>query len=199
LKGKDLKILENTQSDSDPDGVPVKVAFALSFLYTFYSVVFMPEINLVLRPILVDGEFQKKENRLEFAESYSNLIKLEDVIKKFESNISPSGEYGERYLQARQDMSSLPVKRRKVQIVLEEVDEDAGMILGQTREAAQIMVYILNGILGNDSRGKYFTLINLQKFTAKDNKFIMDMGETIQKLQKVIDILNDIEDMENGK
>ena len=199
LKGTSLKILENTASDLNPDGLPVKGTFGLSFLLTFYSVVFMPEINKVLRPILIDGEFQRKENRAEFAENYNNLIKLEDDIKKFEREISPAGEYGKRYTQARQDMSSLPVKRRKIQIVIEEAEEDAAKILEQARGASQSMVNILGGILGRDTRSKYDTLANLAKMAGKGSQFMTSLDETILKFQKVISLLDDIDAMENGR
>jgi hypothetical protein len=94
LKGTNLKILDNVVSESNPDGIPIPGVFALSFLLTFYSAVFMTDINKVLRPVLIDGEFYKRENRTEFTESYNDLIKLEDDIRKFEGDISPAGNFG---------------------------------------------------------------------------------------------------------
>jgi len=199
LKGTSLKVLENTVSESNPDGLPIKGTFGLSFLLTFYSVVFMADINKILRPILIDGEFSKKENRVEFAESYNDLIKLEDDIKKFEHKISPSGDYGKRYIQARQEMSSLPVKRRKLQIVIEEAQDDAGSILEQAREASRSMVNILSGILGRDTRTKYDTLSNLAKIAGKGSQFMTTLDETIQQFQQVLKLMDDIEAMENGR
>jgi len=199
LKGTSLKILGNTQSESNPDGLPIKGAFALSFLLTFYSVVFMPEINKILRPILIDGEFQRKENRSEFAESYNNLIKLEDDIKKFEQDISPMGDYGKRYTQVRQDMSMLPIKRRKIQLVLEDASKDALKIHEQARDASKSMVNILNGILGRDSRGRYDTLTNLTRLAGKGTAFLSGIEETIQQFQRLMSILDDIDAMESGR
>ena len=199
LKGTNLKILENTVSESNPDGIPIKGTFALSFLVTFYSVVFIPDINRNLRHILIDGEFIKKENRDDFAESYNNLIKLEDDIRKFERQISLSGDYGKRYVQARQEMSSLPVKRRKIQIVIEEAQEEAGKIQEQAREASRNMVNILNGIAGQDAKGRYDSLSNITKMVGRDNHFMAGLDETIQQFQKVLKLLDDIETMENGR
>jgi hypothetical protein len=199
LKGTNLKILGNTFSDSNPDGLSIKGAFALSFLLTFYSVVFMSDINKILRPILIDGDFYKKENRTEFTENYNDLIKLEDEIKKFERNISPSGDFGKRYIQARQDMSSLPVKRRKIQLVIEEAEDEATKILDRARRACKSMINILNGILDKGTRGKYDTLANLSKLTGKGTQFITGVSETIQQFQKVIQLLDDIDAMESGR
>ena len=199
LKGTSLKMLGNTQSESNPDGLPIKGSFALSFLLTFYSSVFMPDINRILRPILIDGEFQRKENRAEFAESYNNLIKLEDDIKGFEHEISPTGDYGKRYSQVRQEMSLLPIKRRKIQIVIEEASKDAEKLSGQARDASRSMVNILGGILGRDTRARYDTLANLSHVAGKGTAFITGLEETIQLFQRLLKILDDIEAMENGR
>ena len=199
LKGKSLKVLEHTQTASNPDGLPIRGAFALSFLSTFYTGVLMPDLNWILRSILIDGEFQNKENRIEFTEGYNNLIKLEDEIRILEHEMSSSGDYGKRYSQAKQDMSSLPVKRRKVQLVVEEAQEDAEKILERAQDASRIMINILGGILGKDSRGKYFPLTNLPKLAEKNNKFVPGLGEIIQQFHTVLRILDDIEAMESGR
>jgi hypothetical protein len=199
LKGTNLKILGNVVSDSNPDGLPIDGAFGLSFLLTFYSVVFMTDINRILRPILIDGDFYRKENRAEFAECYNDLIKLEDDIKKFEAEISPAGDYGKRYSQARQDMSSLPVKRRKIQIVLEEASKAAQGIVGRAGAASLGMVNILGGILNRDPKGKYDGLANLSKVAGKDAQFMNGVAEAVQKFRKVLQILEDIAVMEAGR
>jgi hypothetical protein len=199
FKGKEFRPIGNVQTDSNREGIPIRGAFALSFLYTFYPVIFIPEINWVLRPILIEGEFQKKENRMEFDEGYNNLIKLEDEIKKLEQDISATGDYYKRYIQARQDMSALPIKRRKMQIAIEEAEEDVNKILEQIKTASQIMVNILGGIIGKDIRGKYFPMTNLPKVAGKNSKFVPGISEVIQKFQFVLKVLNDIEIMESGR
>ncbi|MCL2381562.1 MAG: DUF5312 domain-containing protein [Treponema sp.] len=197
LKGHEVKPLENTQSDSNPAGLPVKGAFSLSFLLTFYSAVFIPTINKVLKPILIDGEFYKKENRVEFTEGYNTLIKLEDEIKKFEQDISPSGEYGKRYAQARKDMSALPVKRRKMQIVLEDAQEDAETIIDHVRGACRSMVSLLSGFIGHDTKGKYDILNNLSAIAGRNSEYTGGLNETVKQFQILGKLLDDIEATED--
>ena len=199
LKGHGLKTLGNTASDLNPDGLPIKGSFALSFLLTFYTEVFTPDINKVLRPILIDGNFNEKEARVDFTESYNILIKLEDDIRKFEQQISTGGDYGKRYAQARQDMSSLQIKRRKIQLVLEEAEEDAERILDQVRKASKNMVNILTGILGKDPRNKYGPLSNLSDLAGRGNQFVNGLGESVLQFQKVVKLLDEIEAMEDGR
>jgi hypothetical protein len=199
LKGTNLKLLNNVVSDANPDGLPIREAFALSFLLSFNTAVFIGDINKTLRPILIDGEFYKRENRTEFTESYNDLIKLEDDIEKFESNISPSGDYGKRYMLAKQDMSSLPVKRRKIQIILEDASREAREIIERVRAAIQSMIKILNGILKKTSDEKYDTLGNLSQLAGKGPVFINGINESIQKLQQTLQLLDDIDMVEGGR
>jgi hypothetical protein len=196
LKGTSLKILDNVASDTNPEGIPLKTSFALSFLLTFYSVVFMSDINIIIRPILIDGEFYKPENRVEFTESYNDLIKLEDMIRKFERKLAPAGDYGKRYGLARAEMTSLPAKRRKIQIVMEEVDEEADGIVEQANRAMQNMVNVLEGIIRKDTDGKYDTLVNMTKLAGKGTDFTAGITESIDKFKKALRLLNDIEIME---
>jgi hypothetical protein len=199
LKGANLKVLDNVVSDANPEGLPIPEAMSLSFLLTFYSAVYMNDINKILRPILIDGEFYKRENRTEFTESYNELIKLEDEIKKFEMNISPSGDYGRRYAQARQDMSSLPVKRRKIQIVLQDASGEAKTIIERVRTAVRVMINVLNGIVRKDVEGKYDTLGNMFQFSGRGPGFLNGITESIQKFQKTLQLLDDIDAMESGR
>jgi hypothetical protein len=197
LKGTHLKMLENMNSESNPSGIAVKGNYGLSFLQTFYTVVFMGEINKIIRPILIDGEFNRRENRAEFTESYNNLIKLEDLITAFDMNISPAGDYGKRYAQAKADMSSLPVKRRKVQIVLEEAAGDAAKIIDQTREAMTGMVRVLEGVTGKKKDEKYDTLSNLSHM-GKGTTFVEAVAECIEQFTKSLKLLDEIDAMEAG-
>jgi hypothetical protein len=199
LKGANLKLLDNVVSEANPNGLPIPEAMGLSFLLTFYSAVFMNDINKTLRPILIDGEFFKRENRTEFTEAYNELIKLEDEIRKFELNIAPSGDYGKRYSQAKQDMSSLPIKRRKIQLVLQDASGEAKKIIGSARTAIRNMTNILYGILGKDPGGKYDVLGNMSQLAGRGPAFVNNISDSIQKFQKTLQLLDDIDVMESGR
>ena len=76
LKGLDLKALDNVASDINPDGFPLNGALGLSFLKGFYSTVYIPNINKNLKAILDNGDSNRKENRVEFIDTYNALIEL---------------------------------------------------------------------------------------------------------------------------
>jgi hypothetical protein len=198
LKGTNLKVLENVVSDANPNGLPVPEAFTLAFLQTFHAAVFMGDVNNFLRPVLLDGEFIKKENRAEFTSAYNDIMQIADNIKKFDFEISPEGDYGNRYIQARDDMSSLQIKRRKIQLVLGEVSNDASRMITRVHDSMKVMIKVLGGILSREPDAKYGRLINLEKIAGKNlEAFRKGIADSIGQFNQALQILSDIEAMGN--
>jgi hypothetical protein len=199
--GAEPRPLENAASEERPDGIPINGSRALSFLLSFHKLVFSLDLNTYLQPIVADGEFFKKENRAEFTGGYNDLAKLGADIQSFDAKLALDGIYGERYVQARQDMSSLPVKRRKIQLVLEDASSEGGQIVERTRAAIDSMVNILMGILKKDRGGKYDSLSNLSQLEAKQPNFLMGLQDVKQRLQETLRILDSVAalEMESAK
>ncbi|MDR2785857.1 MAG: DUF5312 domain-containing protein [Treponema sp.] len=195
----ELKFLENAESETKPGGLPVVRTDSLGFLLTFHTGIFMTDLNPFLRTVLIDGEFYKKDNKLEYTENYNELIKLDDIIGQFDRNLSPQGDWGKRYAQAKNEMSALTAKRRKLQIIQEEIDEQAGTIVDRTTFAMNGMVKILNGITGQEPEGKYGTLSNLSQLNGKNAEFTGDLRNAALKLKEAVKILKDIAHLETGK
>jgi hypothetical protein len=166
LKGATLRTLEHAESENNPDGIPIHLGYDLSFLLTFHGVVFVTDVNKVLRPILLEGEFIKRENRTLFTESYNDLMKLDEDIKKFDQMISPNGEIGKQYAIAQADMS-LTSRRRKVQAVIESANDMAGEIVTEARNALDKMLIVLQGIAKKEPDGKNEMIVNTSKFIGK--------------------------------
>ncbi|MDR0785776.1 MAG: DUF5312 domain-containing protein [Treponema sp.] len=217
LKSASLRTLEHAQSETNPNGLPIRKSYALSFLLTFHAVVFLPDINKTLRPILIEGEFSKREYRTMFTESYNNLMKLDDDVKKFDRDIAPTGEIGKQYAIAHADMS-LTSRRRKTQSVIETANDSANLIISEARTALQGMLTVLQGIAKKDPDGKNEMLANISKFigkppvamissvvsntpvvplafTPKGTAFFNGINEVIKSLQDAIQILDNIDAM----
>ncbi|MDR2500348.1 MAG: DUF5312 domain-containing protein [Treponema sp.] len=197
FKGSGLRFLDNVYSETNQEGIPVRGAFGLAFLLTFYSVVFLPDINKVLRPIMIDGEFYEREDRIEFTENYNELFTLENTIKKFDGLIAPAGDFGKRLLLAKGEMSSIPIKRRKIQVVTEEASDEAQGIINRAKEALAGMISVIYATLKTDTEGKFATLANLQQL-AKGNNLLDGLKESVVSLEKALKLLDEIEILDIG-
>jgi hypothetical protein len=190
LNGLEMIGMKNAASDANNDGFPLPEERILSFLLTFHEAVFRMEFDPVLEPILMEGEFLKKQNLTEFTESYTVLKNLADSINKLDEEMSPAGDFGVRYNQARQEMSSLPVKRRKVQIVVDDASAQAQRIIVRTKDAVVSMINLLGGILDRSNDGNYGALINISRLG--DENFEGKLKTVWKKLTTAIQLLDGI-------
>jgi hypothetical protein len=187
---------ENVSSDYD-EGIPVENIQSLSYLLTFHKLIFMPIINVFIRPILIDGDFIRKENRTEFTEAYNVLIKLDDTIKSFTKRLEKNGDLGKRWQQIISDVHSLTVRHRKTAIILEDVNHDVEDIVCDSRKALMSMENILDGILTPVPNKPYDTLVNLAKISGKSTSFTDGLSDGLEKLRQMILLLNSIDELRN--
>ncbi|MDR0731200.1 MAG: DUF5312 domain-containing protein [Treponema sp.] len=191
FSGAEILCLANAAGENDAEGFPLSTASSLSFLLSFYKLVFVPEINPLLLPLVAEGGFGSKESRAEFSGGYNDLAKLGIDIQSLDEKIGPDGIYGERYAQARQDMSSLPIKRRKIQLALEDAEEEARQIIERVQLAVNAVVNVMAGIVSGESGGRD-SLSNLTLFEARFPGFLVKLQETAERLKETLSTLDDI-------
>jgi hypothetical protein len=190
FQGAEPLNLKHAALDEGDGGFPLNPSPSLSFLLSFYKLVFAPSVNASLMAVLADGEFLLKENHSELAGAYNELIKLGDAIQNFDEKIGDRGIYGERYAQARREMTSLPVKRRKLQLILDDAAEEGRQIIDRARSALNSIAKVLAGILRKDSEGRYDSLSNLSQMEAEIPNFYAILRETGGRLMEALKILD---------
>jgi hypothetical protein len=201
FSGKEMIDIQNSPPDKGSDTISLENALLFSFFLTFYKRIFLTEMNQVLRPILIDGEFIRKENRLDFTESYNELIKMEDAINNLVRKIAPGGDYGNRYNQLRNDVISPVIRHRKMQVLTEEIKAESYEIAWKAKSALELMNAIIHGILipleDSNENSKYASLANLSTILGKANSdFIITLKETSKKLALAVDLVGNIMDVE---
>jgi hypothetical protein len=199
--GMEMINIQSTLPDQEYAAVSLDNALLFSFFLTFYKKIFLTEMNQVLRPILIDGEFIRKENRLDFTESYNELIKMEDAINSLVQKVAPGGDYGNRYWQLRTDVISPVIRHRKMQVLTEEIRAESQEIAWKAKSALELMNVIIHGILippdYSTEGSKYASLANLSTILGKANSdFIAALKETSKKLSLAVDLVNNIMDVE---
>jgi hypothetical protein len=183
---------ENFNIDFTSDGIPVSNFRTFVFLMSFHKLIFMPVINVFIRPILIDGDFVKKENKVEFTEAYNVLIKLDDTIKNAVQRIDKNGDYGKRWSQIIVDTQSVTVRRRKLGIIAEDVNTMVNTIIKDAEKSLVSMELILDGILNPASGKSYDTLTNMSKITGKGNFFTDGLKGGLEKLKSMTLLLSEV-------
>ncbi|OHE70728.1 MAG: hypothetical protein A2Z99_05290 [Treponema sp. GWB1_62_6] len=200
FRGKDVPPLEHAvppsakyRKELGPDLIVIRSAFALRFLAGFYSTVFLGEINRALKPVLIDGEFYKRENRTEFTDAYNEILKLGDAVRLFDSRLGPQGDLGSRWEAAQKEMAQVAVKRRRLLAVAKEIDDEAGLVVGRAVKAMRSLQSILAGIISGEAGGRYDSLANLGALSGRSGSFIPILENALQRIEKAVQLLGEIE------
>lgn len=162
--------LPHISREDGRDSPPVRQDLGLAFIDAFSRGIFAKEINRPLRIVLMDGEFYRKENRIEFTDAYDTVLRGPETVAGFDARLAPEGELGGSWCQARMDLATVAVKRRKIQSVVKGVDDEADAIIRTFGSALGELVKIIGGILKGEAGGRYDSLANLAFLDGKANK-----------------------------
>jgi len=190
--GTRLEPLTYVASERNLDGFPLPEAFTLSFLNAF-NFILDGKINSVLQPVVLEGEFTRREDKMGITEAYNNIIHVARQIRLLDSKLSSTGEYGKRYMQAKQEPEALPVKRRKMQIIQNDASREAWGIIDRSREGMKKIGAMLEVISSRDLCIEHGRISNFDKLAGKRPAvFTRNVKEAVRSLKQTLKVLNDI-------
>ncbi|HAE22635.1 MAG TPA: hypothetical protein DCG47_09985 [Spirochaetaceae bacterium] len=182
--------LSETGAEASP---PVRFTRALRFLEAFYHQLFLSDVNNVLKIVLLDGEFYKRDNRLEFTDAYNGMLQIGEGLKSLDHRLAPDGELGSTYYHAKNELIPLQIKKRKIESAVQAADVEAESLIRRANDAMLKMQLILKGIIAGEARGRYDSLSNLSSIEGKANKdFQRKLGLTKDKLEKTVFLLGEL-------
>jgi len=195
-----LRHFDHISREGSETSPPIGQELALSFIEAFYRGPFARELNRVLKILLVDGEFYRKDNRLEFTDAYDALLRVPETVALLDSRLAPEGDLGSTWAQARTEMAPLPIKRRRTQAIARGAEEEAERAVRDTGRALTTMVRVLRGILKGEAGGRYDSLSNLSYLDGKANReFLRSLDAAKDRCERAMGILAELSglDLEN--
>ena len=173
--------------------------YSCGFLSLFLREQFTASMNAVLKKILVDGRFYKKNNKEEFTDSYSALLGLYEKLKTFDEKNSPKGEYGLKIEAVEKEMATESVREKRIAAIVEAADFEVFEIIKTGLEGLLKMKNVLYGILHGKAGGQYDSLSNLNKLiTIESTDFIIDLNMVYTNIDDAYRILGDILSLEEA-
>jgi hypothetical protein len=187
----------NISRTESPDAPAIRQDLALAFIDAFVRGAFAREFNRPLKLVLVDGEFYRKENRLEFTDAYNALVHAPDAIAFLDARLAPEGEIGKAWSQAKREASPLAIKRRKIQSIARGADDEAERIIRETGAALAEIVRIVRGILKGEAGGRYDSLANLSYLDGRANKdFLKSLANVKDRAERALGLLGELSGFE---
>lgn len=164
------------------------------FLKSFFSSVYQKHISKILKIILVEGDFYKRENLVEFTDSFNVLEHQKQDIADFEQRLSPKGDLGEGFALALSEKIGTHAGKNRLEHLMANIESETEMLCSKVLSAFQSMDTILGGILDVSRGGPYETLINMAAIQGKQNEtFRKDLAAVRFKIQEGIEILSLLE------
>lgn len=170
---------------------------SLTILKGFFSAVYPTRVMKTLKILLIDGDFYRRENLIEYTDAFSTLEHQQQIIELFENRLSPKGDIGEGFtLLLNEKIATVKGKARLENLMLS-TDAEVELIISRTLTAIRSIDSVLGGILNVIRGGPYETLINLSSIQGKLNeKFRKDLALVRQILQDVSAIISEAEVIE---
>jgi len=192
--------LPHLAREGRPGSPPLRFDLAVAFLLGFARGPFPRDINRPLKILLVDGEFYRKDNLIEFTDAYNCFLRLEEMIVALDLEASPDGEVGRTWAQVSGEMTALPVKRRKLDAIRRGLEEEAETLIRQAANAFIGMSRILQGILKGEAGGRYDSVQNLSFLDGRSNRDYLRSLENVRGIcEKALSILEEVSGLELGK
>ncbi len=163
---------------------------SLGFLNAFAEFLLGGRHNIVLKQVLIDGEFYKAQNSEDYSEAYNGLSQLKEKIKDASDFLSPRGSGGMQL--AALEAESLPsyIRRKKIAAVSAEADRRAGATLIAGLELLRMLGAVLNGILHGEKGGRFDSLSNIGYMGGRNNdQFMKDLNSASITLNEAVRIL----------
>ena len=148
--------------------------------------------ELILKTVLTEGDFLRKENRLELTESLNNYVQVSIGLNSMAQMICPSGELGMQIAKLEHD-HTLPAVQRCEQ-VMHSMESDFGHYLVTFGDASRKMILLLEGILGVSTDTRYDSLTNLNLIQGAGNAaFKRQLQEIYLSLRDAFSMIKELE------
>ncbi|HOX31977.1 MAG TPA: DUF5312 family protein [Spirochaetales bacterium] len=185
--------LPRLSAGGEGESLRVRQDAALLFLDAFFRGLFQRELARPLKLVLVDGEFYRKDNRIEYTDAYDALLKVPDAIASLDARLGPEGELGSAWARAKAEIAPAQVKRRKLQGAERDAEDEAERVVRAAAEAFVAMVKLLGGILKGEAGGRYDSLSNVSFLDGKANKdFLKTLAAAKDRCERALSFLAEL-------
>lgn len=171
---------------------------SFAFLKGVFSKLYPTIIMKPLKILLIEGDFYRRENLMEFTDAFSTLEHQQQVIETFETRLSSKGDIGEGFELIQRDRIATVKGKARLDNLMLTTSSATEVIIGKAISAFRSMDAILEGVLNVVRGAAYETLVNMASIQGKQNiKYRKELTIVRQLMLDIVDILEQIEKLEN--
>ena len=174
-----------------------KREFSFSFLSSFFSKLYPSFVQPVLKTLLMEGNFYRRENLAEYTNAFTVLEKQQSCISTFESRLSPEGEIGAAFIQLKEKTIASLKSKNSLEALMKNVETEAKQIITSSQDAFKALIALLNGFIEGNKNSVYAPLLNWSIIQGNDNVEFRKRVEGVKNiLQEVTSILTESDKIE---
>ena len=174
-----------------------KREFVFNFLSSFFSLLYSSFVQPVLKVLLMEGNFYRRENVAEYTNAFTALEKQQSCITTFESRLSPEGEIGAAFIHLKERTIASLKSKSSLEALMKNIETEAKQIISSSQEAFKVLVALLNGFIEGNKNSVYAPLLNWLTIQGNDNLEFRKRVEGVKDLlQEVSAIISDAEKIE---
>ena len=175
----------------------IKYEVSTGFINAFMSGVFIRELIKPLKLVLIDGQFYKEQNRMDYNKSYRTITDTVDILKNLDDSLAVRGMYYELVKKIEEKESSKDSIAEQVEEVLASVDKEFEKIIVSFNAALRLLIDVISGIVQGEMGGIYDTLSNLGYIGKGENKNLTSQLNEIRfRLDEARNISHQLYDLE---
>ncbi len=174
--------------------LPLTFRYELSvnFLKGFFSVVYPAIVMKPLKILLIEGDFYRRENLVEYTDAFSVLEHQQQVLEMFERRLSEKGDFGESFMIIDRERMISVKGRVRLENLMVSVELEAIGIVNRVLEAFRSVDSVLGGVLATARGGPYETLANASSIQGNFNeRFKKDLAHVRQLVKSAVDLLGE--------
>ena len=174
-----------------------KREFSFTFLTSFFSTLYPSSLQPVLKTLLMEGNFYRRENLAEYTNAFTVLEKQQSCIVTFESRLSPEGEIGAGFIQLTERTMATLKSKANLEALMKSVETEAKQIITSSQGAFKTLIALLNGFIEGNKNSVYAPLLNWSIIQGNNNAEFRKRVEDVKVLlQKVSVLLSEAEKIE---
>lgn len=174
-----------------------KREFIFNFLSAFFSTLYPFVLQPVLKILLMEGNFYRRENLAEYTNAFTALEKQPSCIATFESRLSTEGEIGAAFVQLKERTMASLKSKNSLEALMKNIETEAKQIITASQEAFKALTALLNGFIEGNKGNVYGPLLNWSLIQGNNNMEFRNQVEEVKNLlQKTTSILTEAEKLE---
>ncbi len=174
-------------------GIHFRYELTGGFLLWYFKETFQTH-ELTLKTLMLEGDFVKKDNRVEFTDSFNALVQVSIDLANFGRRVSDAGDIGVLLGKLGEEKMRTIQGAQKAESVMRSAESDMASIIIHFGDAVRIIELCLAGVFGERTDSRYDGLTNLNHVQGHQNEeFKVKLKEARESLGNALEMLKELE------